>query len=203
MALLPPNRNVRIDGIEIFLQPLDVTEINDVYLGWINDDEVNQYISTRRSRQTSQDIVDYVNNLRSNPPGDVFGIFKKDGRHLGNMSVTDYDPHNGLAGYGIMVGVRTARLSGLGGEASALMIEYLFSDPVVRRLQGGAMSDNTGAWRLMEALGYQREGVLREHSLTRDGVVCDWYLYGLLRREWKANVRVRRIVNRYQVTELS
>jgi RimJ/RimL family protein N-acetyltransferase len=56
----------------------------------------------------------------------------------------------------------------------------------LHRVQLTVFSYNERAIALYEKLGFQREGVYREF-IQRDGRRYDMYLYGLLRREWKAN----------------
>jgi RimJ/RimL family protein N-acetyltransferase len=43
---------------------------------------------------------------------------------------------------------------------------------------------NTASGRVLEKLGFVREGLLREDCIV-DGEVSDSWVYGLLRREWK------------------
>ena len=51
-------------------------------------------------------------------------------------------------------------------------------------------SYNERAIALYEKLGFQREGVHREH-LQRDGRRYDMYLYGLLRSEWEKGLKLQ------------
>jgi ribosomal-protein-alanine N-acetyltransferase len=46
-------------------------------------------------------------------------------------------------------------------------------------------TDNTASWRLLERLGFCREGLLREHYVIQDRRV-DEFVYGLLRPEWQS-----------------
>lgn len=200
--LLPANHRVKIEGPNVLLQPISATEVNARYLAWLEDPETSQFIeSAQHKEQTIEDLFHYINGLRFKPMGDLFAAFSRlDNRHIGNLSVTIYDRIQGIAAYGIMIGELKARRMGLGGEASALIIEYYFRDQCIRKVQGGAVSINPKAWRLMESLGYQREGIFREHALMPSGEVCDWYQYGLLRREWAQNPRVKLILKHMKIS---
>lgn len=67
-------------------------------------------------------------------------------------------------------------------EAAARLLGWLLGDIGVRKIAARVASPNVASARLLEKLGLQREGTLREHC-TLDGTLCDEYLYGLLARE--------------------
>ena len=74
---------------------------------------------------------------------------------------------------------------GLGTRAVALLVEKLFRETDVHRIFATISVENVVSLKLLERLGFVREGVLREHYLI-GGRRVDEALYGLLRREWKS-----------------
>lgn len=72
---------------------------------------------------------------------------------------------------------------GIAGEAVRRVIDHLFAVDGLRRIFADADPENWPSRKLLEALGFTREGVLREEWETHIGV-RDTVLYGLLRREW-------------------
>ena len=78
----------------------------------------------------------------------------------------------------------SARKQGLAQEAVGLLVGYLFGGYAAERISAVTDAENRPAQRLLEALGFRREGVLRRASF-RDGQWCDMALYGLVRGEWK------------------
>lgn len=73
---------------------------------------------------------------------------------------------------------------GYGYEVMQLALQFAFDELNLHRVQLTVFSYNERAIALYEKLGFQREGVHREH-LQRDGRRYDMYLYGLLRSEWE------------------
>jgi ribosomal-protein-alanine N-acetyltransferase len=73
---------------------------------------------------------------------------------------------------------------GLGTEAVGLLVEYGFRDRGFHRIQARVVDSNEPSWRLLESLGFAREGTIRENAFV-DGEYRDTYLYGLLRSEWE------------------
>jgi RimJ/RimL family protein N-acetyltransferase/uncharacterized damage-inducible protein DinB len=74
---------------------------------------------------------------------------------------------------------------GLGTEALALWIDYLFGVPTVRRVGLDTWSFNQRMIHVAHKLGFTPEGAARELVQWRDEWL-DLHHFGLLRREWEA-----------------
>jgi [ribosomal protein S5]-alanine N-acetyltransferase len=74
---------------------------------------------------------------------------------------------------------------GYATEASRAMLDYAFGPLDLSRVVAHCLTRNAGSWRVMEKLGMQREGRLREHVVKWD-VPEDIWLYAILRDEWRA-----------------
>jgi [ribosomal protein S5]-alanine N-acetyltransferase len=70
---------------------------------------------------------------------------------------------------------------GIATEAARAVIDYGFGAMALHRIQAHTIVDNHRSVRLLERLGFQREGTLREFSLEDDGAYHDSAVYGLLR----------------------
>ncbi len=79
----------------------------------------------------------------------------------------------------------TARGKGFGREALALLLDHAFHDRDLARIQLTTRADNARALACFEALGFQREGVLREARFG-GGRRHDQVIMGLLQREHRA-----------------
>lgn len=76
-----------------------------------------------------------------------------------------------------------SRGNGYAQEAVRLLVEYLFDGYPVERVAAFTDVENLASQRVLEKMGFQREGVLRRATF-RDGRWCDLAIYGLLRSEW-------------------
>jgi RimJ/RimL family protein N-acetyltransferase len=74
---------------------------------------------------------------------------------------------------------------GYGTEAVELLVGYGFEQRGFHRLEARVTDFNEPSWRLLESLGFTREGTLREHDFV-DGQFRDTHWYGLLAQEWLA-----------------
>lgn len=74
---------------------------------------------------------------------------------------------------------------GIATEAVGELLRYLFVDRGKHKVSADCDTRNDASWRLLERLGFRREGELR--SSYRDGDAwADEYLYGLLAADWRA-----------------
>ncbi|MDO8488564.1 MAG: GNAT family protein [Candidatus Omnitrophota bacterium] len=184
--LLPVNRTDIIEGRNLLIRPISINEINQRYVGWLNDPGINQFLEVRHSHQTIESIIDYINGLRLKNGSEMFAILsRKEQIHIGNITITNYNPNQQrYVDFGIMIGDSKAQDVGLGGQAMVLLMEYLFSDLTIIRVECGAIADNQRSWKTLEVLGLRKEGILRKRSILASGKITDVYLYGLLREEW-------------------
>jgi ribosomal-protein-alanine N-acetyltransferase len=69
-------------------------------------------------------------------------------------------------------------------EALPYIISYGFREVQLNRLEAFIHPDNRTSRRLVEGVGFVREGLLKEHH-NDHGVLGDSMLYRLLRNEYK------------------
>ena len=84
---------------------------------------------------------------------------------------------------GFAITEANARGQGFAKEATGLLVDYLFAGHPAERVAAFTDAENLPAQRLLESLGFQREGVLRR-TMFRDGRWRDMVAYAVLRQEW-------------------
>lgn len=90
---------------------------------------------------------------------------------------------SGVAELGIDLWDERSRGKGFGTEAVTLLVRHLFEEEESERIEARAALDNAAMCRLLEKLGFVREGVLRNY-MPRGKERSDYALYALLRTEW-------------------
>ena len=68
-------------------------------------------------------------------------------------------------------------------EALSALLGYAFTELNLNRVEADSDSRNDRSARLLDRLGFTKEGLFRERCIV-DGEVSDSAMYGLLRREW-------------------
>ena len=113
-----------------------------------------------------------------------FIIEKKDGSKVGFIGHF-YVLH--VAGKQLEIGyslVPSERGRGYGTEATQLMVDYLFLSKDTMRIQAQTDPRNVASSKLLEKVGFKKEGTLRKSFFMR-GEWVDSYIYSILREEWK------------------
>ncbi len=105
-----------------------------------------------------------------------------DGIVIGLMGLHDWRHHHRRAEFGYdLAAAHWGR--GLAAEAARAVLDVGFGEMGLHRIQAFTIAHNTASVRLLERLGFHREGTMREFSLEDDGEYHDSAVYGLLRRD--------------------
>jgi RimJ/RimL family protein N-acetyltransferase len=69
-------------------------------------------------------------------------------------------------------------------EATQLMVDYLFLSKDIDRIQATTHVKNAASQKVLEKVGFKREGTLRKPTRIR-GEWTDLVIFSILREEWK------------------
>jgi [ribosomal protein S5]-alanine N-acetyltransferase len=103
---------------------------------------------------------------------------------VGKFAFFDLNPRNRSVEFGYAVNPQFRR-QGIGTKMLNLAIDRLFSTTNLNKLYCQTGAFNLASIRLLEKLGFQRDGILREHH-ELDGKLWDDYIYSILRPEWQS-----------------
>ena len=106
-----------------------------------------------------------------------------DGAFLGWCSLARWNPDYRSASLGYCLG-EAAWGQGYATEAAHALLQWAFDTLDLNRVQAEADTRNAASARVLEKLGFVREGTLREDCVV-NGDVSDSWVYGLLEREWQ------------------
>lgn len=83
---------------------------------------------------------------------------------------------------------------GYATEAVRAMLQWAYSTLDLNRVEAELDTRNLASARVLEKLGFQREGTKREDCIV-DGEVSDSWIYGLLRRDWSPDPTAFRVID--------
>jgi len=115
-----------------------------------------------------------------------FFIEKKDGTRVGIINyffVLHVDPSVRLLELGFFM-LPDERGKGYCTEAARIMVDYLFLSKDIVRIQATTSVGNLGSQKVLEKVGFRKEGTMRKSIYIR-GVWRDDFLYSILLEEWK------------------
>lgn len=104
---------------------------------------------------------------------------------IGTCTLAALDPTNRRAELGFALG-RTHWGKGYARTAVTAVLNFAFEQLDLHRVGADTDPRNDASIRLLEKLGFRREGLLREHYQVT-GEIQDALLFGLLRKEWQAS----------------
>jgi len=110
-------------------------------------------------------------------------VERRSGRAIGTCLLFRFDEGSARAELGYVLG-RAQWGSGYMHEALVAVIDAAFTALSLRRLEAEVDPRNAASGRLLQRLGFTREGLLRQRWVTR-GEANDVVVYGLLRDEWR------------------
>jgi ribosomal-protein-alanine N-acetyltransferase len=153
-----------------------------LFIGWVSDPKFWGEFSNslQRSRTEMEKVL--------SEPGPYefkdFVIEKKDGTKIGWISVY-YALHP--MGKTLEIGyslISSERGRGYCTEAAQIIVDYLFLSKETPCIQATTHIKNTASQRVLEKVGFRREGIMRKRSFVR-GEWTDMVLFSILREEWK------------------
>jgi RimJ/RimL family protein N-acetyltransferase len=178
-----------LDGPTVRLRPLAPADY-PLLFGWYNDPEVVAPFD-RFSVDTLESFTQSVETAPADPRSLAprFVVERRDVPGAIGF-VGHYEAHPVLEYVDVwyVLGDRAQRGKGYGKEAVRLLVDHLFDTTSVERVGATCDVDNAPSYRLLEALGFRREGTMRS-ALFHHGKWHDVFFYGRLREEWKGSPR--------------
>jgi len=112
-----------------------------------------------------------------------FGIFVKETNTLiGTIALYKFNPSmKCILGYSLD---KDHYGRGYATEAVRLILDFAFNEIGFHRVEAGAMPRNIGSTRVLEKVGFVKEGLARGY-LQIKGVWEDHYMYAMLESDWK------------------
>jgi len=139
------------------------------YASWSGMEDAKAWFDRATGRLEKREAAQFVIVLRET--GDV----------IGSCLLFKFDEPSARAEAGYVLG-RQYWGAGYMFEGMKALVDYAFDELGLRRLEAEIDPRNTASARLLERLGFTREGLLRERWNGK-GEISDSGLYGLLRTD--------------------
>jgi RimJ/RimL family protein N-acetyltransferase len=166
-----------LGGHHVTLRPIALADVNDRYVGWLRDPEVNRYLETRFTEQTLATVTDFVKRAMAAKDEHLFAICL-DGVHVGNIKVGPVKSRHKLADVSLFVGERAAWGKGVATAAIVLASRHALHELGLRKLHAGIYAPNVGSAKAFARAGFKQEGLRRRHYLL-EGESVDVLEFGL------------------------
>ena len=170
-----------LEGKNVNLRIMEKDDL-PLFVEWANKLEVfGEYNPLHQmSKAEAEKVFDNPSDIKP------FFIEKKDGSKIGFI-VHFHVLHLGTGTKQLEIGytlVPSERGKGYGTEALEIMVDYLFLSKDAMRIQAQTDQRNVASQKVLEKVGFKKEGTLRKNFFMR-GEWTDDYIYSILREEWK------------------
>jgi len=180
------DRLPRLESERTVLRPLEERDL-DALFAIFSDPEVTRYWSEPAWRDPGR-AAEYLAEIRAHfAERSLFqwGVARRaDDRVVGTATLFQIDPvhRRGEIGFAL---ARSAWGEGLMSATLRALFDFAFGELGLHRLEADVDPRNEPSLRLLERLGFRREGLLRERYHVA-GEVQDSVMLGLLAPEWRA-----------------
>jgi RimJ/RimL family protein N-acetyltransferase len=170
-----------LEGKTVNLRVMEKEDL-PLFVEWVNKPEVfGEYNPLHQMSKTeAEKVLDNPSDIKP------FVIEKKDGSKIGFI-FHFHVLHLGTGTRQLEIGytlVPSERGKGYGTEALRIIVDYLFLSKDIMRIQAQTDQRNVASQKVLEKVGFKKEGTLRKNFFMR-GEWTDDYIYSILREEWK------------------
>jgi len=169
----------------LIIRPISLADKNEVF-EYRSDSETNKYQGWIPT--TVSDVETFIGKLskKINEPGTWFQfaiVEKETNKIIGDLGIHFFDNENRQVEIGITVH-RDFQNKGYAKEAVIRVIDCLFKELNKHRITASIDPDNENSIRLVERIGFRKEGHFVE-SLLINGKWVDDLIYALIEKDWE------------------
>jgi RimJ/RimL family protein N-acetyltransferase len=167
-----------LDGKQVYLRGLRVSDAQGNYCRWMNDPAVTRCLESRFFPSTVENLEAYVTRMLNDPTYVFLAIIAKDSNtHIGNVKLGPINWIHRFGDIGILLGEKSYWRRGIASEVIKIFAGYAFRQLNLHKLTAGCYSTNPGAIKAFEKAGFVREGI-RKSQYYWDGKYVDCVLLG-------------------------
>lgn len=177
-------QNPYLIGNSVYLHPVEVSDAPLIQI-WHNDPELRKLAGAPRLVSTLTDEEEDIKNASKSEDEVYLMIVKKeDDKPVGFIRLSGLSSFERIVWLRISIGNKASWGKGYGSDAMKCVLEWLFYEMNIHRVELETYSTNERALKFNERIGFKREGVRRQAHFA-DGKYYDIVCFGLLKEEFK------------------
>ncbi|MCL2508788.1 MAG: GNAT family N-acetyltransferase [Oscillospiraceae bacterium] len=185
--MLTHKGTVTLTTRRLVLRRIAVDDVEAMFRNYASDDKVTKYLSwnTYADMEKLREYVESFIPSYENLEYYHWGI-TMNGEFIGTINLHAISNKNEHCELGYCMGSRWWN-NGIMTEAAAEVIRFAFEELNVNKICALHDVENPASGMVMQKNGMKREGLLREHTVRRDGTHGDMAWYAILKSEWNDN----------------
>ena len=154
-------KNKIIVDDKCFLRSLNLNDVNDKYIEWLNDYEVTKYTEQKNIKHTKESIKNFVLEKNNSNNNYLLGIFYKD-IHIGNIKLGPIQWGHKMSDISYIIGEKKYWGKGIATKCVKKIISYSIENMMLEKINAGYYELNVGSAKVLEKCGFVIEGVRKK-----------------------------------------
>ena len=160
------------------LRILEVSDVRNHYVDWLNNPEINKYLESRFFTHSLDSTREFVRQMKEDDTVFLFGIFV-DNKHIGNIKLGPVLPEHNRANIGLLIGEKEYWGKGIAVEVIKAVVNFAFSELCLEKIDAGCYESHIASKIIFMRAGFSVECLLPGHVIC-DGKREGIYLFGLM-----------------------
>lgn len=185
--------SIRIEGEQLYIKKIRVSEITDRVMDWFNDDQLMKYYTNSRRQITKESLLCAIEDGEKKGNQFTFGIYhKEDNVLIGTLKLGPINFNHKTSDLVALIGDRNYLGRGLAPKAIALGNELAFEYFDIRKLYGGMYESNIPSIKAYLRAGWLVEARLKGQYMV-DGKAEDRIEVGCFNPKYFTEETIREI----------
>ncbi|PGQ46085.1 MULTISPECIES: GNAT family N-acetyltransferase [Bacillus cereus group] len=174
---------MRLESARLYLR--SISELDAPIILKSTMDEEIRFMTGTKPNFTLNQIKIHIDHINNDSSRYDFAICLKDNNEMiGELSILDINEDNQNAGFRISMASISLTGKGYGTEAIKIVLNFVFEQLKLNRLQLEVFSHNLRGIRAYEKIGFVKEGTLRQ-SLYYNDLYSDEIIMAILKSDYK------------------
>ena len=171
----------QLSTVRLTLRPFAPQDAESCLRNWAADEEIYRYLSAQP--QTADEVREWLSSADESyaDPRTYYWAIEEthSGEVVGELFVDNFGASSRQCEMDWKIGT-AFQGKGYAAEAARAAIEYLIREVGFHRIEAKCCTENTASERVMQKLGMNKEGILRERFYGKDARWHDLAEYSLL-----------------------
>lgn len=175
-----------IETDRLILRQFRLSDSEVAFSNWMSDEKVTEFLTwpTHKNVSDSEQIIrEWIDEYEKQDYYQWAIVLKDIYEPIGSISVVEKNEEINMLHIGYCIGSRWWH-KGIMTEAFKAVIELLFKETDVNRIEARHDPNNPHSGDVMKKCGLKYEGTMRQADRSNKGIV-DAAMYSILRSEWE------------------
>ena len=155
--LAKKNIKIKVDE-QIFLKVLNLSDVTEPYVDWLNDYEVTKFTEQKYFNHTLQSTKTFVSQKYDSESDLLFGMYV-DGTHIGNIKLGPIKFEHMSAEVSYFIGDKRFWSRGIASKCVESIVQLAVMELGIRKINAGYYENNVGSAKVLQKCGFVVEGI--------------------------------------------